>query len=50
MQLGKKKHFFYGIFNNGGDLPLFHNFVLEKKHFFKIILKEAQKLLIHPEM
>jgi hypothetical protein len=32
----KEKHFFYGIFH--------------KKHFFKNILKDAQKLLIHPEM
>ena len=46
----KKKHSFYGIFHKGGGLPLFHNVFFEKNIFFQNMFKDAQKLLIHPEM
>jgi hypothetical protein len=47
----KKKHFFNGIFHKGGGVyPFSIVFLLEKNHFFKNVLKDAQKLLIHPEM
>jgi hypothetical protein len=46
----KKKHFFMEFSIRGGGLPLFHNIFWEKKHFFKNKLKDAQKLLILPEM
>ena len=46
----KKNILFMEFSIRGGVYPLFHNFFLEKDIVFKRISKDAQKLLIHPEM
>ena len=48
----KKKHFFMEFSITGGEgfTPYPKFFFVEKNIFFKNIFKDAQKLLIHPEM
>jgi hypothetical protein len=52
LPLRKKTHYFieFSITGGGGVYPFSITFVLINPHFLKNILKDAQKLLIHPEM